>query len=76
MAFMRHYAINLSRCDMNKDQAKGAIKEAVGKMQTKAGEAMGSETQQAKGVAKQMEGHIQKAVGDTKQAAKNLSGKR
>ncbi len=60
---------------MNKDQAKGAIKEAVGKMQTKTGQAIGSDSQQAKGVAKQVEGHIQKAVGDTKQAAKNFSGK-
>ncbi len=60
---------------MNKDQAKGAIKEAVGKIQTKAGQAMGNESQQAKGMAKQVEGRIEKKVGDVKQAAKSLNGK-
>ena len=38
---------------MNKDQVKGAVKEVTGKVQTKAGEAMGSNKQQAKGIAKQ-----------------------
>ena len=60
---------------MNKDQAKGVIKEATGKMQTKIGQAIGNNTQQAKGVAKQVEGNIQKKVGDTKQAAKDLIDK-
>jgi uncharacterized protein YjbJ (UPF0337 family) len=56
---------------MNKDQVKGAIKEAAGKVQTKAGEAMGSNKQQAKGMAKQAEGKAQKAVGTVKEAGKN-----
>lgn len=56
---------------MNKDQVKGAIKEAAGKVQTKAGEAMGSNKQQAKGMAKQAEGKAQKAVGNVKEAGKN-----
>jgi uncharacterized protein YjbJ (UPF0337 family) len=56
---------------MNKDQVKGAIKEAAGKVQTKAGEAMGSNKQQAKGIAKQVEGKAQKAVGNVKEAGKN-----
>ncbi|MET0964582.1 MAG: CsbD family protein [Noviherbaspirillum sp.] len=56
---------------MNKDQIKGAVKEAAGKVQTKAGEAMGSNKQQAKGMAKQAEGKAQKAVGNVKEAGKN-----
>ncbi|SMP79914.1 CsbD family protein [Noviherbaspirillum suwonense] len=56
---------------MNKDQVKGAVKDAVGKVQTKAGEAMGSNKQQAKGMAKQAEGKAQKAVGNVKDAGKN-----
>lgn len=56
---------------MNKSQVKGAVKEAVGKVQTKAGEAMGSNKQQAKGVAKQVEGKAEKAVGNVKESAKN-----
>lgn len=56
---------------MNKDQVKGAIKDAAGKVQTKAGEAMGSNKQQAKGMAKQVEGKAQKAVGNVKDAGKN-----
>lgn len=56
---------------MNKDQVKGAIKDAAGKVQTKAGEALGSNKQQAKGMAKQAEGKAQKAVGDVKEAGKN-----
>lgn len=56
---------------MNKDQVKGAIKEAAGKVQTKAGEALGSNKQQVKGMAKQAEGKAQKAVGNVKEAGKN-----
>lgn len=56
---------------MNKDQVKGTIKDAAGKVQTKAGEAMGSNKQQVKGMAKQAEGKAQKAVGDVKESAKN-----
>ena len=38
---------------MNKDQLKGVIKEAAGKVQEKIGEVTGSATQQAKGLAKE-----------------------
>ncbi|HEY0891414.1 MAG TPA: CsbD family protein [Cellvibrio sp.] len=51
---------------MNKDQVKGSVKQAAGKVQQKTGEVIGSEKQQAKGVAKQVEGKVQKAVGDLK----------
>lgn len=51
---------------MNKDQVKGSVKQAAGKVQQKTGEVIGSEKQQAKGVAKQVEGKVQKAVGGLK----------
>lgn len=55
---------------MNKDQVKGALKDAAGKVQQKAGELLNSPEQQAKGIAKQVEGTAQKKVGDVKEAIK------
>jgi uncharacterized protein YjbJ (UPF0337 family) len=56
---------------VNKDQIKGTLKDAAGKVQQKAGEVINSREQQAKGIAKQVEGKTQKAVGDVKEAAKD-----
>lgn len=56
---------------MNKDQVKGSVKDAAGKVQQKVGEAVGSEKQQIKGLEKQMEGKVQKAVGDVKESIKD-----
>ncbi len=58
---------------MNKDQVKGAVKDAVGKVQEKTGEVIGSTEQQAKGIAKQVEGKTQKRVGDAKEAVKDAT---
>lgn len=58
---------------MNKDQIKGAVKDAAGKVQQKAGELIDSPEQQAKGIAKQVEGKTQKKVGDVKEAVKDAS---
>jgi uncharacterized protein YjbJ (UPF0337 family) len=55
---------------MNKDQAKGHMKDIGGKVQEKAGEMTGSKEQQAKGMAHQAEGKVQKGVGDDKNAVK------
>jgi uncharacterized protein YjbJ (UPF0337 family) len=52
---------------MNKDQVKGSIKQATGKVQQKVGEAVGSEKQQAKGAAKRVEGAVQKGIGNAKE---------
>jgi len=60
---------------MNKDQVKGAVKDAAGKVQEKTGEVVGSSEQQAKGLAKQVEGKAQKAVGDVKEIVKNAGKK-
>ena len=56
---------------MNKDQVKGAVKDAAGKVQEKTGDLVGSHKQEAKGLAKQAEGKTQKAVGDAKEAIKD-----
>lgn len=51
---------------MNKDQIKGTVKDAAGKVQQKMGQAVGSEKQEAKGLGKQAEGKAQKTMGDAK----------
>lgn len=56
---------------MNKDQVKGATKQAVGTVQEKAGELIGNREQQAKGMVKKVEGNVQKNVGDAKEALKD-----
>lgn len=60
---------------MNKDQVKGAVKDAAGKVQRKTGEVIGSEEQQAKGLAKQVEGKTQKSYGDAKEIVKDSTRK-
>ncbi|MDH4393767.1 MAG: CsbD family protein [Aquabacterium sp.] len=60
---------------MNKDQIKGTLKDAAGKLQQKTGEVTGDPVQQAKGVQKQVAGKTQKAVGDIKHMAQG-AGKR
>ena len=56
---------------MNKDQIKGTIKEAVGKVQEKTGELIGSTNQQVKGLIKENEGKLQKKVGDAEETIKD-----
>ncbi|MES2027471.1 MAG: CsbD family protein [Pseudomonadota bacterium] len=55
---------------MNKEQVEGALKDAAGKVQQEIGKLVGSTEQQAKGLAKQVEGKAEKAVGDAKDAFK------
>jgi len=54
---------------MNKDQVKGRMKEAAGKVEQKAGKATGSIKTQAKGLAKDVAGKVQKNVGDARDDA-------
>jgi uncharacterized protein YjbJ (UPF0337 family) len=58
---------------MNRDQAKGRMKDAGGKMQQKAGKAAGSTRQQAKGLAKQASGKLQKGAGDARESMRDDS---
>jgi uncharacterized protein YjbJ (UPF0337 family) len=60
---------------MNKDQVKGAVKEAAGKLQQKTGKILGSKQQEAKGLATKIEGKAQKKVGDAKEALKDARSK-
>lgn len=60
---------------MNKDQVKGAVKEAAGKVQQKTGKIIGSPEQEAKGLATKIEGKVQKKVGDAKEALKDARSK-
>ena len=54
---------------MNRDQVKGRMKEAAGKVEQKAGRAAGSVKHQAKGLMKQGVGKVQKNAGDARDDA-------
>ena len=56
---------------MNKDQVKGAVKEATGRVQEKVGAVTGNTSQELKGIVKKVQGKAQKAVGDVKAAFKD-----
>ncbi len=56
---------------MNKDQVKGTVKEAAGKVQEKTGKLIDSPEQQVKGINKQVEGKVQKNYGDAKEVVKD-----
>jgi uncharacterized protein YjbJ (UPF0337 family) len=58
---------------MNKDQVKGTLKDAAGKVQETTGQVIGSHEQQAKGIKKQIDGKAQRAVGDVKEAVKDAT---
>jgi len=51
---------------MNSDQINGKLKDIGGKVQEGFGKAIGSEEQQAKGLANQVEGKVQEKAGDLK----------
>lgn len=58
---------------MNKDQAKGRIKEAGGKIEKKIGRATRDRKTESEGAAREASGKVQKSVGDIKhKAAKKL----
>lgn len=60
---------------MNKDQVKGSLKEAAGKVQAKVGQVVGSTDQQVKGHAKEVEGRVQKVIGDVEATVEDLTKK-
>ena len=53
---------------MNKNQIEGRLRAVTGKVQQKVGQVTGSRKLQVKGVAKQIEGQVEKGVGDVEQA--------
>ena len=56
---------------MNKDQAKGTLKDIAGKVQEQAGKLVGNKEQEAKGVHKQVTGKAQKHLGDVREVVKD-----
>jgi uncharacterized protein YjbJ (UPF0337 family) len=59
---------------MNKDQAKGSVKEAAGSVQKTAGRLTGSKEQELKGHARETSGKVQQKVGNLKEVLRE-SGK-
>lgn len=57
---------------MNKDQAKGAVKNIGGKIQEEVGKLVGSKHQQTEGLKHQVAGKLQETAGDLKEAAKEI----
>jgi uncharacterized protein YjbJ (UPF0337 family) len=51
---------------MNSDQINGKLQDIGGKIQEGFGKAIGSEEQEAKGLANQVEGKVQEKAGDLK----------
>jgi uncharacterized protein YjbJ (UPF0337 family) len=60
---------------MNKDQVKGGLEKAKGKVKEAVGKTVGNERLQSEGVADQAAGAVQKKVGDVKQAVETLTKK-
>lgn len=61
---------------MNKDQIKGAAKQAAGKAQSGLGKVTGSVEHRAKGAMKQAEGRAQKALGDAREDIEDAADER
>ena len=56
---------------MNRDQAKGHMKDIGGKIRQKIGKLTGNRSEQAKGMADRASGKLQKAAGDLKGARRS-----
>lgn len=55
---------------MNKDQVKGGLEEAKGKVKEVTGKVVGNKRLEAEGDVEQVAGKIQKTYGDAKEQAK------
>ena len=55
---------------MNKDQVKGRVKEAAGKVKEETGKAVGNKTMQGEGLAQKIGGKVQGAAGDARDNAR------
>jgi uncharacterized protein YjbJ (UPF0337 family) len=61
---------------MNKDQVEGKVKDVVGRIERQAGEWTGDKEKQAHGALKQVEGKLQNAWGNAKDAGKRAAEKK
>ena len=57
------------------DKIKGVANEAAGSAKEGVGKVVGSDKLSAEGAAQNLKGHAEKAVGDTKDAVKNVADK-
>jgi uncharacterized protein YjbJ (UPF0337 family) len=57
---------------MNKDEIKGAAKDAKGSVKEAAGKVTGDDQMHAEGAAERTMGKIQKGIGNLKDAARNV----
>jgi uncharacterized protein YjbJ (UPF0337 family) len=60
---------------MNKDQVEGKVKDAAGRVERQVGEWTGDKESQVHGAAKQVEGKIQNAWGNVKDAGSEAAEK-
>ena len=58
---------------MNRNQVKGSIKEAAGKVQRKTGELIDSPKQQVQGTTREVAGKVQKQLGNVEENLKDKS---
>jgi len=58
---------------MNSNQVKGAVKDAAGTVQRKAGEVLNSPEQRVKGAVKEVQGKAQKKLGDAQEHVEEAS---
>jgi uncharacterized protein YjbJ (UPF0337 family) len=58
--------------NMDKDKVKGTIDDTVGRAKRQVGEWTGDTKTQAEGAAQQIKGKVEKAVGNVKDAARDL----
>lgn len=61
---------------MNKDQVEGKVKDVTGRIERQAGEWTGDKEKQVHGALKQVEGKMQNAWGDAKDAGKKAIDKK
>ena len=60
---------------MNKDQVEGKVKDVAGRVERQAGEWTGNKEAETRGAAKQVEGKVQGAWGDVKDAGQKAADK-
>jgi uncharacterized protein YjbJ (UPF0337 family) len=67
--------LNQGKTIMNKDQVTGVAKDIAGNIQEAVGKLVGSKDQQEKGRATQVEGKVEKSIGDAKEIVKDAIDK-
>ncbi len=61
---------------MDKQRIKGAVQKATGAVKEKAGRMIGDRHMEAEGKADKVEGRVRSAIGQAKDAARQIAGKK